>query len=71
MRLKYLKNMVNLNLDHEKCVGCGFCIDVCPHGVLKLENGKVYIAEKDYCIECGACAKNCPTEAITVESGVG
>lgn len=71
MRLKYLKNVVNLNLDQEKCVGCGMCINVCPHEVFKLEDKKAYIAEKNYCIECGACAKNCPVEAIEVKPGVG
>jgi len=71
MRLKYLKNVVNLSLNQEKCIGCGMCIDVCPHGVLELEDNIAYIAEKNYCMECGACAKNCPVKAIEVKSGVG
>tara|TARA_B100000965_G_C19094925_1_gene542268 strand:- start:169 stop:480 length:312 start_codon:yes stop_codon:yes gene_type:complete len=71
MRFKYLKNVVNLNLNKENCVGCGMCTNVCPHGVFEVEDNKAYIAEKDYCIECGACAQNCPVEAIEVKSGVG
>ena len=27
------------NIVRESCVGCGVCADVCPRGVLKLENG--------------------------------
>ncbi|OGP65168.1 MAG: ferridoxin [Deltaproteobacteria bacterium RBG_13_47_9] len=67
----YLKNVVTLNLDQEKCVACGLCLLVCPHAVLSLTNGHIEIANRDACMECGACAKNCPTEALSVRSGVG
>jgi NAD-dependent dihydropyrimidine dehydrogenase PreA subunit len=67
----YLKNVVTLALDEEKCTGCGMCIMVCPHAVLSLNNGHALIETRDACMECGACALNCPFEAITVQSGVG
>lgn len=67
----YLKDVVTLKLDAEKCVGCGFCLNVCPRGVLEMRDGKARIAVKDACLECGACAKNCPAEAIAVKTGVG
>jgi NAD-dependent dihydropyrimidine dehydrogenase PreA subunit len=67
----YLKNVVTLQLDHDKCVGCGTCMVVCPHEVFALDNGKVRIDQRDACMECGACAVNCVAEAITVEAGVG
>ncbi len=70
-RLVYLKNVVTLSLHEEKCVGCGMCLQVCPHAVIAANNGKVEIADRDACMECGACARNCPAEAITVQSGVG
>lgn len=69
--LVYLKNVVTLKLDEEKCVGCGMCIVVCPHAVMGMKNGHARIERRDACMECGACAQNCPTEAITVEAGVG
>jgi ferredoxin len=47
------------------------CIEVCPHAVLALRDGKAMLLDKDLCMECGACEQNCPTEAITVRSGVG
>ncbi|MEQ8191512.1 MAG: mercury methylation ferredoxin HgcB [Candidatus Eremiobacterota bacterium] len=68
--LKYIENTVTLSLDKEKCVSCGICLEVCPHGVFKM-NGRAEITDKNACMECGACAKNCPAEAITVKSGVG
>ena len=71
MALTYLKNVVSLSLNDEKCVGCGKCAEVCPHGVFSVEEGKARICEKDFCMECGACALNCPAEAIDVDAGVG
>lgn len=70
-RMIYLPDVVSLALDEEKCVGCGNCLDVCPHAVLIKSNGRVSIENRDACMECGACAQNCPTEAVTVRSGVG
>ena len=69
--LRYLENVVTLELDTEKCIGCGMCAVVCPHGVFEIEERKARIVERDACIECGACAGNCPVEALTVEAGVG
>jgi NAD-dependent dihydropyrimidine dehydrogenase PreA subunit len=69
--LIYLKDVVTLKLEQEKCVGCGVCLSVCPHAVLSLTNGKIEIANRDACMECGACARNCPAEALNVRSGVG
>jgi len=79
----YLKDVVTLRLDQEKCVGCGICVTVCPHAVLRpvdggrkiggsLEAGrKVEIGDRDACMECGACSRNCPVKAVTVSTGVG
>ena len=69
--MRYLKNVVTLNLDDAKCIGCGKCIEVCPHGVFTLNNGKAAIADRDACMECGACSRNCAFEALTVSAGVG
>lgn len=71
MSMTYLRNVTTLELFPEKCVGCGTCVEVCPHAVFVLDNGKAALAGKDACMECGACAMNCPAGAITVEAGVG
>jgi NAD-dependent dihydropyrimidine dehydrogenase PreA subunit len=47
------------------------CVNVCPHGVFQLSDGKARIADIESCMECGACAKNCAFSAITVTPGVG
>jgi NAD-dependent dihydropyrimidine dehydrogenase PreA subunit len=69
--LKYMRNGETLELDEGACVGCGACLDVCPHAVFRLESGKAAIARRWSCMECGACARNCPASAISVKVGVG
>jgi len=69
--LRYLSDVVTLELDAGKCVGCGLCEIVCPHGVFEVADGVARIVDRDACMECGACERNCAVEAITVRSGVG
>jgi NAD-dependent dihydropyrimidine dehydrogenase PreA subunit len=71
MKHKYLDDVATLSLSPDKCVSCGKCTEVCPHGVFVLENSRVAIFDKNSCMECGACAKNCPADAISVNAGVG
>jgi NAD-dependent dihydropyrimidine dehydrogenase PreA subunit len=70
-RFLYLKDVATLALDQEKCTGCGMCLQVCPHGVFRMNCARVEIREKDACMECGACARNCPFAALSVQAGVG
>lgn len=71
MKHKYLKNVVTLKYDGEKCTGCGMCVKVCPHNVFTMKEGKAFLSDRDSCMECGACAMNCPFSAIQVRAGVG
>ncbi|MCP5107102.1 MAG: 4Fe-4S dicluster domain-containing protein [bacterium] len=67
----YLKEVVTLELNGDKCIGCGMCVSVCPHAVFEINEKKAFISDRDACMECGACAQNCPVQAIEVRSGVG
>ena len=69
--MRYLADVVTLELDQDKCTGCGMCEQVCPHGVFRVEDPTARIVDRDACMECGACARNCPEEAISVRAGVG
>ena len=71
MALIYLKNVVTLRLDTEKCDGCGMCLQVCPHAVFHIEKRKAVIGDRDACMECGACTRNCAAGALFVQAGVG
>jgi ferredoxin len=70
-RIIYLKDVVSLEANAEVCVGCGVCLEVCPHGVLDLVDKRVRVVARDACMECGACMTNCPSGALWVQSGVG
>lgn len=68
---RYIDGVSTLRLDQDKCIGCGMCQEVCPHGVLRLDDKKAAIVDLDGCMECGACAVNCPSGAIGLTPGVG
>ena len=46
-QLVYLKDVVTLEFNPEKCSGCGTCLEVCPHAVLARSNGQVGIVDRD------------------------
>jgi NAD-dependent dihydropyrimidine dehydrogenase PreA subunit len=69
--LRYISDVATLRLDSDKCVGCGKCVEVCPHAVFAVEERKARIADRDACMECGACQQNCSVDAISVDAGVG
>ena len=47
----------------DACIGCGACVDGCPAGALKLEDGKA-VVDESACIDCGACVGTCGQGAI-------
>jgi ferredoxin len=71
MPLRYIEQVVTLELDVEKCNGCTLCTQVCPHGVFVMEERRARIVDRGACMECGACARNCAQGAISLEPGVG
>lgn len=56
-----------IQIDEEKCDGCGLCIPNCPEGAIRIVNGKAKLVADALCDGLGACLGRCPLGAITVE----
>jgi pyruvate formate lyase activating enzyme len=46
----------------ERCLGCGICIQACPHQALA-RTAQGITADPDRCMHCGRCVDACPSEA--------
>lgn len=54
-----------IQIDKEKCNGCGACADACHEGAIGMVDGKAKLLRDDYCDGLGDCLPACPTGAIT------
>ncbi len=54
-----------IQIDEEKCNGCGMCADACHEGAIGMVDGKAKLLREDYCDGLGDCLPNCPVGAIT------
>ena len=54
-----------IQIDEEKCNGCGACAQACHEGAIGMVNGKARLLRDDYCDGLGDCLPACPTGAIT------
>ncbi len=54
-----------IEIDQDKCNGCGACADACHEGAIAMVDGKAKLMRDDYCDGLGDCLPNCPTGAIS------
>lgn len=54
-----------IQIDREKCNGCGVCAAACHEGAIEMVNGKAELTREDYCDGLGDCLPTCPTGAIS------
>ena len=53
-----------IQIDEEKCNGCGACANACHEGAIQMIDGKARLIRDDYCDGLGDCLPACPTDAI-------
>ena len=54
-----------IEINHDKCNGCGACAAACHEGAIAMVNGKAQLMRDDYCDGLGDCLPACPTGAIS------
>ncbi len=54
-----------IQIDEEKCNGCGACAAACHEGAIGMVDGKAKLLRDDYCDGLGDCLPACPAGAIT------
>lgn len=55
-----------IQIDEEKCNGCGACIPECQEGALQIIDGKARLISDLFCDGLGACLGYCPEGAIEI-----
>jgi NAD-dependent dihydropyrimidine dehydrogenase PreA subunit len=53
-----------IEIDADKCNGCGLCADACQEGAIGIADGKATLLRDDYCDGLGNCLPVCPNGAI-------
>ena len=55
-----------IEIDAQKCNGCGQCVNACAEGAIQLVDGKAKLVSDVYCDGLGACIGECPVDALKI-----
>jgi Fe-S-cluster-containing hydrogenase component 2 len=55
-----------IQIDEEKCNGCGQCVLACAEGAIQIIDGKAKVMSDNLCDGLGACIGDCPEDALHI-----
>lgn len=55
-----------IEIDEERCDGCGQCVPACAEGAIQIIDGKARVISDNLCDGLGACLGECPTGALEI-----
>ena len=55
-----------IEIDEEKCTGCGLCVPACAEGAIEIIDGKAKVIKDLLCDGLGACIGDCPEDALHI-----
>ena len=55
-----------VQIDQDRCNGCGHCVPSCAEGAIRMINGKAVLSADNLCDGLGACLGECPQDAIRI-----
>lgn len=58
---------MSIQINKEKCIGCGRCVEACPGNLIRVgQDKKAQMRIPEDCWGCTSCMKECPVSAISL-----
>jgi NAD-dependent dihydropyrimidine dehydrogenase PreA subunit len=55
-----------IEINEEKCDGCGICVTSCAEGAIQIIDGKAKVVKEEFCDGLGDCIADCPQDALKI-----
>ncbi len=55
-----------IEINENRCDGCGACVTSCKEGAIQIINGKATVVNDAFCDGLGACIGHCPQDALHI-----